>query len=171
MQEQDLIKGQEHVDQLMHYGVKGMKWGVRKDIKRLNNATTKGERDKAISSLKNRRSKGTAEIAKLEKKNIKAQTVYEARIKRDATKSAKLERKAAKKKRKATGIFVTDGRSKELMYEAQILDAKVSTLNARVKDAETKVKKNEAMINAFKREIDTIDKALVEAGKKHLSAK
>lgn len=152
---------------LQHYGVKGMKWGVHRARKKISKATTREDLDKATSSLKKHRDKTSAAIEKLEKKNVKDIAVYEKRVKRDAEKSAKLERKAAKKKRKAAGHFITNGRSKELLYEAQKLDAKISTLDARVKKAEVKVKKNQIMMDAFNRGLKDIDAALVEAGKKY----
>lgn len=150
---------------LQHYGVKGMKWGIRRAKKKLYYAANEEQRKVGVDELKRHRSKAEAKIAKLEKKGAKYQSVYEKRITRDAEKSAKLETKSAKKKRKATGVFVTDGRAKELMFEAQKLDAKVSTLDARVKSAKAKVDKNQAMIDAFKRGINDIDKTLIEDGK------
>lgn len=150
---------------LQHYGVKGMKWGVRRAKKKLYYAFNEEQRKVGVDELNRHRSKAEAKISKLEKKNVKDMSVYEKRVKRDAEKSAKLETKSAKLKRKASGHFVTDGRAKELMFEAQKLDAKVSTLDARVKRAEAKIKKNKVMIDAFKRGIDDIDKTLIEDGK------
>ena len=43
--------------ELYHYGVKGMRWGVRRAQKKLAKATTKEDRDKAIAALKKHKEK------------------------------------------------------------------------------------------------------------------
>ena len=151
---------------LQHYGVKGMKWGVHKVRKKISTASSRKEVEGIIDGLNFYKSEASKEAAKLKRKNERNQTVLDKRISRDAVKSAKLETKAAKKKRKAAGVFVTDGRAKELMFEAQKLDAKVSTLDARVKKAKAKVDKNKVMMDALDQLIKDIDDGLVEAGKK-----
>ena len=57
--------------ELMHYGVPGMKWGVRRATKRLSKATTKEQRDKAVGKLETHRAKASAKIEKLNKKRPK----------------------------------------------------------------------------------------------------
>ena len=79
--------------------------------------------------------KTTKKIAKLEKKGVKYQSVYEKRVTRDAEKSAKLETKSAKKKRKATefsGKF--DDSFSGLPDEAKRIYLEISKLNKKAEN-------------------------------------
>ena len=53
--------------ELYHYGVKGMKWGVRRAQKALSKASSSRDSDRALSKLQKHRDKGSAELAKLKK--------------------------------------------------------------------------------------------------------
>lgn len=55
-------------NELYHYGVRGMKWGVRKATKTLSSSkSTVEQREKAISSLQKHKIKASAKVAKLER--------------------------------------------------------------------------------------------------------
>ena len=59
---------------LAHYGVLGMKWGVRRASNRLSNATTSSERASANASLKRHSEKAGRKFEKLSNKALKTQS-------------------------------------------------------------------------------------------------
>lgn len=94
-------------EELMHYGVLGMKWGVRRASKKLSSATTKDDRAKAKASLDKHYAKASKKLdklsnkvdknlAKARKKTIKAEAGFATPRGR-----AKATAKAAKFRRKA----------------------------------------------------------------------
>ena len=170
-------------DELMHYGVKGMRWGVRKATKQLSRATTSEQRDKAVASLEKHRAKASHRVVKLEKKQTKLDNALAKSSKKDAVKAAKIENKAAKidkkiakMERKATGIFTSDKKTEELLLDAGLLrlqsdklHTKASVLQTNYETAKAKAESNRAIMNAFKKGISDIDAALIENGRRYIN--
>lgn len=155
-------------EELMHYGVKGMRWGVRRNT-RLLSSSNSAKREKAVAKLQKHRDKGSAAIAKLQKKGVKLEKKQEKRIIKDETKAAKINQKAAKLERKAYGRFTSDDKAMERLQKSEFLKSKANALTARANSAKAKVNKNKAMISAFEREVNNIDKAMAENGRKYIN--
>jgi len=157
-------------DVLMHYGVKGMRWGVRRTQKQLANASSKEAHDKAVSTLNKHRQKGVAEIKKLSKKATKIEAKREKQINKDDIKAAKLHRKALDKQAKSTKWYTSSDKAVKLKLKAEKLELKANRIKARSEQTQRSLEKNQHMQKAFKEQIDLIDKTLVNEGKRYLGA-
>lgn len=165
----EYISNREMGDELQHYGVKGMKWGVRRASKQLSRATDSASRDKAVAKLEKHRAKGTAKVQKLEKKHVQLQKNVERHITKNDTKAAELSRKAAHVRNRAYGTFVSKDRSDKLVFKANKLDARANKIKAQSDAAKAKLAKNEKMTEMFNRELKNIDDALVNKGRRYIN--
>lgn len=155
-------------EDIEHYGVLGMRWGVIRGTKALAKATTDKQRDKAVSKLTKHREKSTNEIAKIKKQNDKLESKYDKKVVKREMSAAKLEKKSARLERKAYGRFTSEDKADKLLYKSKKLEVRAKDLRAKANEAKTKIEHNEEMVKLFKKGINDIDNALIDSGRKYL---
>lgn len=169
-------------DELYHYGVKGMRWGVRRATKKLSRATNQKDYDSAVSSLNKHRVKASSKLQKLQKQRPKLDDTLRKSTAKDVAKASKLESKAskldmkiAKNQKKASGFFTSQSNAEKLLAKntvmknkSDMLHAKANKMKANYEKAKAKVEANESMRRAFQQGINDIDMALLDAGRKYI---
>ena len=159
------MNNETNQNELYHYGVKGMRWGIRRARKKLNVATTSEERAKALRSLQKHHAKAIKKVNKLESQHPKLEKrADQAKLKSDP-KIAKLEGKSARLARRAHGLLTSKDKAGRLLYKKAKLDRQISTLKASSDKAKAEIVKNERMTELFKKGINEIDEILVAQGR------
>ena len=157
-------------DELYHYGVKGMKLGIRRARKKLASASTSEQKNKAISSLNKHRDKSSTKIDNLNKKTEKMEKHLKKQQSVDNdTKAMETRAKAAKLRDKAYNGYMLPGRRNRLHKKAARLDAKADRYFTNIEAIEAKIRKNQDLTKMFEMGINEIDQELIKKGRRYAS--
>lgn len=161
-----------NTDELYHYGVMGMKWGVRRATKRLNTAYSSGKPEKgqkAINSLNKHKNKITKKIktlneenAKLKKKEFKSITKYGPKI-------AELDSKISDYQNKANNAW-SERKYEKYTEKARVETLKVNKLKAKTGEIKAAINKNEALTKTFNQTLSEVNKTLSDNGRRYLES-
>lgn len=161
----------EENNELKHYGVLGMKWGVRRATNRFNRAVSKGDSEKAakaLNSLNKHKGKITKKLTKLDKEGERLEKQRFNVITKSDVKAAKLQTEINRLNKKAGGIFTSENRAMKLTMKANKLNARMNEIKAYSNEVKAKVEQNKAMKETFSRTLSDVDSILIANGKKYI---
>lgn len=144
----------EYSDELMHYGILGMRWGVRRTPEQLGHK---------VERLQSRNQKYMSKVNKAKAAGVNK-----------LPKASELRNKAAKVRAKEYGMFTSKSKAEEYEYEAKKLEARAAKLErksvsggAKAKKYLAKINKNRETMSVFNNTIDALNSGKVLAGNKY----
>lgn len=129
---------------IYHYGVKGMRWGIRRTPEQLG---------RKIESL-------TAKNKKIQEKRVDRANIKSAKY---AEKASKFRYKATKKKAFATSTSDLE-KAQKFEFKAAKLEIKSNKFKAMAAKGQAKINKNKELISVFEKTIDAIDDGTIKRG-------
>ena len=160
----------QNTDELYHYGIPGMRWGIRRAQKILGSSDASvDKKKKAVQSLQKHQIKINKQISKLNKKDEQLLSNRDVQIRKSAGKMMNYREKANKLRRKKYGIFTSRSKAERLEFKASKLDMKPENIQNRIDSTNQLLAKNSQMKKIYNSGLDTISDTLKTKGKKYIT--
>ena len=143
-------------DELCHYGIRGMRWGIRRYQNPDGTLTEAGR--KRVSKLRDSNSRLTGKRDKLTKR-------MEFQTRKYANSISKANQKAAELRVKEYGLFTTKTRADKLEYKASKLEARAAQKAMRIDRTKARIAKIDALVSKNNRKISELNSAEISKGK------
>lgn len=143
-------------DELCHYGIRGMRWGIRRYQNPDGTLTEAGR--KRISKLHDSNSRLIGRRDKLTKR-------MESQTRKYANSISKANQKAAELRVKEYGLFTTKTRADKLEYKASKLEARAAQKAMRIDWTKARIAKIDALVSKNNRKISELNSAEISKGK------
>lgn len=141
---------------LAHYGIPGMKWGVRRYQNDDGGLTEAGKKRYARLGSK---------ILREEVRKKELTKKFDSKVARSSIKAQKKYSKAAKLRNKEFGLFTTKSKADRLEYKARKLEARADKMTSEIDDTKAKIAKADALISKYNRKMSQLDPKGVENGR------
>ena len=166
-------------NELVHYGVKGMKWGIVRSRSRLSGNVDKLRRRNARLSSEARTLDRDATVYEARSTQMKSRnSKYESRLTSATAKKAKYDLKLNKQlsKRHPNGKKIAKYTRKSNKYNVKIMKAqkklkynkwavKAEKTRLAADIARAKIAKNKKVMNTYSKTMDALDKGTIERGR------
>ena len=157
-------------NELYHFGIQGMRWGIRRAQKILGSSDTSvDKKKKAVQSLQKHQIKINKQISKLNKKDEQLLSNRDVQIRKSAGKMMNYREKANKLRRKKYGIFTSRSKAEKLEFKDSKLDMKAENIQNRIDRTKQLLAKNSQMKKIYNSGLDTISDTLKTKGKKYIT--
>ena len=145
-------------DELCHYGIRGMRWGIRRYQNPDGTLTEAGR--KRISKLHDSNSRLIGRRDKLTKR-------MESQTRKYANSISKANQKAAELRVKEYGLFTTKTRADKLEYKASKLEARAAQKAMRIDRTKARIAKIDALVSKNNRKISELNSSEISKGKEY----
>jgi len=151
-------------DELYHYGVKGMKWGVH----RARRAYKKGDYNKSLSIVNKHQKKIIKKNTKLDKKYSKLSKIRDKQVLKNDVKVNEYRNKAYKLDDKANGFFTSESKKQKLTSKASELRSQADRLESQSNKTKAEINKNRRLKEIFDSGYKDLEQTKIDIGKKEM---
>lgn len=151
-------------NELYHYGVVGMKWGVR----RARRAYESGDSDTGQRIATRHQNKLTKKINKLDREYAGLSKKRDKQIRKNDVKAARMQKEANALRYKAGKRFSRQSKREKRLARAQVLDIKVNRLKSISDETKAAIYKNRSYRSTFSKGLNEVND-LIERGRAALT--